>query len=293
MNILSIFGRGVRLANKSTRICLYLWLANLVFSALILAPVYFALAGDLSRSLGGDRLIGGFDLLVLGDLIYKYQSLLPSALGWLLVTSLVYFGLMIFLDGGMIGTILARESQEGKTNLALFFEDCGKYFFRFLRVFLISLVAFALVLGIFYRTVAGLFNLWTKSASTEWPSIFSSNLKTIIFILLFSIVRMFFDYVKLGLAAGNSSQTLRATLSTFSFLGRRFFRAWFLYIWVAVFYLLVTLGMLLLGKLLPERTPALLFVIFVGQQIFILFRMWTRVLFVSTEFHFLRAAKEP
>ena len=38
MNILSIFGRGVRLANKSTRICLYLWVANLVFSALILAP---------------------------------------------------------------------------------------------------------------------------------------------------------------------------------------------------------------------------------------------------------------
>jgi hypothetical protein len=193
----------------------------------------------------------------------------------------------------VIGRVVARESQEGKINLASFFGDCGRYFFRFVRVFLISLIAYAIILGLFYRAVSDLFHLWTKSASTEWPLIFSSNLKMLVFVLLFSIVRMFFDYVKLRLVSGNISGAVRTTLSIFSFLGRRFLKAWILYLWVAIFYLFVAAGMLFLGKLLPGRTSVLLFAVFIGQQIFIFFRMWTRVLFVSTEYHFLRANPEP
>jgi hypothetical protein len=69
----------------------------------------------------------------------------------------------------------------------------------------------------------------------------SSSLRLLVFLLLFSIVKMFFDYVKVALVADDSRKAVRATLRNFRFLGKRFFRAWALFVIVGLLFVFSTL----------------------------------------------------
>jgi hypothetical protein len=282
MKNIKIFEKGFQTTNKKLKMVVYLWLINFVFSVLVVTPVYFLLKKDLSHSLMSDQILKGTGLLWLGDVIYKYQDLLPALVGWFLIPSVFFMLLYIFLYGGLIGRIVA---QDEKIELASFLADCGRYFFPFLRVFLISLVAYLAVFGGIHSIISALFSLWKKNASTEWPVILSSILDFLILVVLFSIVRMFFDYVRVRLVVEKSRKAIRATLLNLTFIGKRFFKTWFLYLFVGLISAIFGIVYLAIYQPLP-KIGVLLVVVFVWQQVYVLSRMWTKILFYSTEYHF-------
>ena len=282
MKILDTFKKGFQTTNKSLRMVVYLWLINFVYSVLIVTPIYFLFKKDLSRSLMSDQVARGTDFLWLGDIIFKHQDILPALVGWFLIPGIFFMLLYIFLYGGIIGRVVA---QEEKMKMSGFLADCTKHFFTFLRVFLISLVAYLVVFGGIYSIISALFNLWKKSASTEWPLIFSSILEFLILVLLFSLVRMFFDYVRVRLVVEKSKKAIRATLLNLAFIGKRFFRAWSLYLLVGL--ITAVLGAVYLAVYQPLPNMGVLLIVgFIWQQIYIFSRMWTKILFYSTEYHF-------
>ncbi len=287
MRILKIFGQGFSTTNKKVKMVVYLWLINFVFSVAVITPIYFLLNNDFSRSMMADELAKGVDLFLVGDMIYKHQKLLPALLGWLLIPGILFGLLYIFLSGGIICRIV---SQDEKINISNFLADCGKYSFRFFRVFLISLVGYFFVFGILFKVFSALFNLWSKGASTEWGVIFSSNLEFLVMVLLFTIVRMFFDYVRVRLVVEESKKTIRATLLNFVFIGKRFFRTWLLYLLAGLVTVIFGAFYLAVYQSLPKM-GVLLLIAFIWQQIYMLSRMWTKVLFYSTEYHFLVSQK--
>lgn len=289
MGILEIFGQGWATTAQKGRLLAYLWAVYTLFALLIVAPFYFLLQSQLSHSLLGEKLFAGMDLLWVGDLVYKYKDLPPLIIGWLTGISLLFLVLLAFLNGGIIGRIAAGNE---KVTLRDFFGDCGRYFGRLFRVFLLSLVGYFLVLGILGRFVSIPFRFWSKGASTEWTTLTSSSLRLLVFFLLFSIVKMFFDYVKVGLVADNSRKTVLATLRNFRFLGGRFFRAWALFLIVGLIYVLSTWIYLMVAKALPKTGVGPL-LLFLWQQAYFLATLWTSVLCFGTEYHFLKAHRPP
>jgi hypothetical protein len=288
MGILKIFEEGFQTTNKRLKMVVYLWLINFIFSVVIVTPVYFLMKKDLSGSLMSDQILKGSELLWLGDIIYKYQNILPALVGWFLIPGIFFMLLYIFLYGGIIGRIAA---QDEKINLTSFLSDSSKHFFPFLRIFLISLVAYIVVFGGIHSIISALLNLWKKNASTEWPLILASILEFVILVLLFSIVRMFFDYVRVRLVVEKSKKAIRATLLNISFIGKRFFRAWLLYLLVGLITAVFGVIYLALYQPLP-KIGVLLIVGFIWQQMYVLSRMWTKILFYSTECHFFNLHKE-
>lgn len=282
MGLLRIFIQGFSTTNAKAKIVVYLWLTNFVFSLLIVTPFYFLINKEFSRSLVGDSLAEGFGLPWFADLAYKYKDIAGSITGWMLIPGVIFLFLYIFLNGGIIGRI---ADEREPVNFKNFFSDCGKYFFRFFRVFLVSLFGYGFVFLI-YRLISSLFKLWTKNASSELPLIISSNLKFLILILLFSAVRMYFDYVKIRLVVEDSKRTVLTTILNLAFIGRRFFTAWFLYILVGIIGLILGLIYLGIAKILPSP-GSLVIIVFIWQQLYILSRMWVKILFFSTEYHFL------
>lgn len=288
MGIFKLFGLGFQTVNKRIKIAVYLWIVNILFSFVVIAPLYFLLQNEFSRSLLENQMGRGNDFLIwMGDFIFKNRDFYPALLGWILVPLLLYLFFNIFLSGGVIGRIAAPHE---KTRLANFLSDCGKYFYRFFRVFLISLIGFIIIFGVIYRLISALFELWAENASTEWPLIFVSNLKFLIAVLLFSIVRMFFDYVKIRLVSEDSKKAVRSTLLNFAFLGKRFFRAWFLYLLVGLVAVILFVIFILVYRISPQQGIFFIF-LFLWQQLYVFSRMWTKMLFFSTEYHF--AAPNP
>jgi hypothetical protein len=285
MGTIKIFGQALRTTARKARLLAFLWVIYSVFALAVVAPFYFLLQSQFSRSLLGDRLLAGADLLWIGDLVYRYQEIPPLIMGWLLGTALLFLVLSTFLNGGVIGRI---ADSDGKLTFAVFFGDCGRHFGRFFRVLLLSLVGYVLVFAVLGRFVSLPFRAWSKGASSEWTTLTSSSLRLLVFLLLFSIVKMFFDYVKVRLVVEDSRKAVRAMLRNFRFLGRRFFGAWALFLVTGLVLVLFTLAYLLVAKTIP-KTGAGPLLLFLWQQAYFLAKLWTEVLFFATEYHFLKA----
>ncbi|NIM90733.1 MAG: hypothetical protein GTO17_07265 [Candidatus Aminicenantes bacterium] len=282
MGLLKLFIQGFSTANRRARLVIYLWLMNFVFSLIIITPVYILITKEFSRTLLGDIMAEGFGLLWFADLAYKYKDIPGALAGWVLAPGIIFLFLYVFLNGGLIGRI---ADEREIINFEKFFSDCGKYFFRFFRVFIISLFGYALVV-IIHRLVGSLFKIWTDNASSEWPLIISSNLKFLILLLLFSIVRMYFDYVKIRLVVEDSKRTVLTSILNLAFIGRRFIKAWLLYLLVGIVGLLIGLIYLGISRIMPSA-GYLVIAVFIWQQIYIFSRMWVKLLFFSTEYQFL------
>jgi hypothetical protein len=266
-----------------------LWFLYFLFSLAAVAPFYFLLGSQFSRSLLGEKLFAGAEVLWLGDLIYKFQDLPPLLTGCLIGTSVLFLLLLVFLNGGIIGRIAAPE---GRLTLGNFFGDCGRYFGRFFRVLLISLVGYFLIFGLIGRFISIPFRLWSKGASTQWTPLIASTLRLLVLLLLFSIVKMFFDYVKIALVVEDSRKTIRTTLRNFGFLGRRFFKAWTLFLLVGLIFVIATIVYLAVAKALPKVGigPLLLFL---WQQAFMALKLWITILFFATEYSFVKSGNAP
>jgi hypothetical protein len=282
MGLLKLFIQGFSTANRRARMVIYLWLMNFVFSLIIITPVYILVNKEFSRSLLGDTMAEGFGLLWFADLAYKYKDIPGALAGWVLAPGIIFLFLYIFLNGGLIGRI---ADEREIVNFEKFFSDCGKYFFRFFRVFIISLFGYALVV-IIQRLIGSLFKIWTKNASSEWPLIISSNLKFLILLLLFSIVRMYFDYVRIRLVVEDSKRTVLTSILNLAFIGKRFIKAWILYLLVGIIGLIIGLIYLGISRIMPS-SGYLVMAVFIWQQIYIFSRMWVKLLFFSTEYQFL------
>jgi len=287
MGIIKIFGKGVRTAAQNSKMLAYLWVINFVFASLIIAPLFLLIRKDFGHSLLGGTLRNlGFTWL--GELIYKYQNIPQAIAGWFLIPALLFGFLYIFLNGGIIGRVAAEGE---KVTLQNFFGDCGRYFWRFLRVFILTVIGYLLVFGILFSLIGAAFKPWIKSASNEVPTIIASNLRTLVFLLIFTIVQMYFDYVKVSLVIRDSKKVLSTALSTLGFIGRRFVKAWVLYLFVGILFIAFTILYFLAGKVLPKDGLAAFLIAFVWGQVYIWLRIGIKLLFFSTESHFYKLNK--
>ena len=93
-----------------------------------------------------------------------------------------------------------------------------------------------------------------------------SNLRFLALVLLLTVVSMFFDYVKIGLVTGARKKVLQETWLTLKFVGRRFFRAWGLYLLAGLVFVALTLLYLEVARVLPKNRPLLVLLFSSGSS---------------------------
>ncbi len=284
MAVFKAIGNGVGTAARRPRLVVDLWVINIVYSLFIAAPLYALFKADLGHSLLG-RNLQPLDLIWLGDFIYKYQDMAPAALAMILVSLLLYAVLYVFLNGGIIGRLLDRDAP---ATPQAFFADCGRYFWRFAGLFLVSLLFYALAFGVILEALSALVNPVLENARTEWTVFWISDLRTIIALLLLSLVHMVFDYARILVVVADERSFLRALRAAFVFLGKRFFRAWSLCLLIGAGFLAGTAVYLLVGGNLPDSGLFWLGLSILWGQAFIVFRVWTKMVYFSVQAEFYR-----
>ncbi len=108
-------------------------------------------------------------------------------------------------------------------------------------------------------------------------------------LLLLSMVRMIIDYARIAVVADSERKALKALRHAFKFIGKRFFRAWAIYLLLAVLSLA---GMVLFHFVFNRLgTPGVGWVAagLVWMQLYVLFRIWIRTLFVAAQAEYYRA----
>ncbi len=282
--------RSLDLALRKRGLAVRLWVVNFLFSLLIVAPLAFVIHDQLAHSLAADHVLAKLDVTWLTDLSTRYRDAAPAFLGLALLAVLLYLLLAVWLNGGVIGCL---DRPAARTTLADFSHDCGQYFWRFLRLFLLSIPIYLAVLGIFYSLILALLNMVNRRAPGEWPALIIRNLRLLALVLLLTVLTMFFDYVKIGLVTGDRKKVLKEAWLTLRFIGRRFFKAWGLYLLAGLFFVALTVFYLEIARLLPKDRPLLVLFFFLWQQTYVLCRQWSKLLFFATEIELAKQYREP
>lgn len=285
MGVFKAIGNGVGTTFRKSRLLVILWVVNIVYAAVVAFPFILLVQRELGHSFLGSN-VQPVDLMWLGEAILKYQDALPILLGGLIVPALLFLVLQVFLNGGIVGRLLDRE---GRPTLQAFFGDCGRYFWRFVRLFLASLVFLVVTLGVILKLLSALINPWLENAWTEWLSVILRNLHFLAALLLLSIVHMIFDYARIAVVADEETKVLRALRHALNFLKKRFFRSWVLYLVIIAGFLVGTVVFYAVLGLFSG--PTVLFVVlgFVWMQVYVLFRNWVKMLFFSAQAEFYRS----
>jgi len=285
MGVFKAIANGLGTSVRKPLVLAVLYAVNVVFAAAAAVPFLIIAQTELGHSLLGSS-VRPADLMWLGETALKYGDALPALLAGLLVAAVLYLALQVFLNGGVFGRLLDRE---GRATLAAFTGDCGRYFGRFTRIFLVSLIFLFLTFGIVLELVSALIGPAMKSAPTEWLPLILSNAHFLIALLLLSIVHMVVDYTRIAVVADNERRVLKALRHALIFLKRRFFRAWALYLLIVGAALAGTIGLsAVLGPLGGPGTATVI-AAFAVMQIYILFRLLVRMLFVAAQAEFYRS----
>ncbi|HMA53727.1 MAG TPA: hypothetical protein VKT17_04670 [Acidobacteriota bacterium] len=276
---------GIGTTFRKPRLLIILYAVNLLFALVVAFPFLALVQAELGQSLLGAS-IRPVDLMWIGEAVLKHQDALAAIAAGFVACGIAYLGLHVFLYGGIVGRLLDRE---GPASLDAFAGDCGRYFWRFVRLFLVSLVFLVLTLGLVLQLVSALFAPLSESAVTEWLPLILSNLHFLIALLLLSIVHMIIDYARIAIVADEERKVLRALRHALTFLKTRFFRAWAIALLIIAATIAGTVVFYVILGALGAPTVVQVIAALVWMQLYIAFRIWIRTLFVAAQAEFYRS----
>ncbi len=287
ISILKALIGGWRRSAGRVKVSIFVWLFNLLTALLIAVPFMFLVQTELGRS---DQavMVKPFDMMWLADMYLKYGNVLASGLGLVLAGAAAYTLLSVLLNGGFVGRLLAAE---GRTTLQSFLSDCGRFFLPFLRLFAVSFVFTAAFLAAVWGLLGALARAASANALTEWTDIIASNLHLLLALVFLAAVRMYFDYARIIMVRENDGRVLHAMRASWAFMKRAFFRAWALYLSIGLFFVLAAAAAIILARILSSPALPAVGLGLLAAQAFVLFRIFVRSLFITSQAEFLKGGE--
>ncbi len=158
MNILKIFSRSLTVVFSHRKMIGLLWFFSFLFSLPVFWVLHRTLAGYFDRTPVAAEWLHQFNANYLLEMIIDQPSLPQTAVSLVLSVTIVYLLVGVLLAGGVAGVVfnfIFHPENEQKNFLSAFFEFGGKYYWRFFRVFLLTLVMSALSFVFAFLGAAG------------------------------------------------------------------------------------------------------------------------------------------
>ena len=238
---------GANLAWRRRSVLWWVFAVNIVSGALGTLPAARQLHNTVRHTLAGEQLVKGFDL----GMFYELLRLPEVNLWRFTVSSYLFAGLfaifMLFVSGG----ILEAYRQDRLLSTGNFLAASGAFFWRFVRLALISLILFAL-LGNTYLGVDKASDYLGDKAVADQVGFVIWLVGVIVLFLLALFVRLWFDIAKVRAVARNERSMLRNMLKAFDIARRQFGTLLWMYLRISlVAWITLLVAFLILTKLPP------------------------------------------
>ncbi len=267
------------------RLAVYIWIILLVLSLVALSPLTSLLRSQLGRMYLPDRPVIPFELNLFEVFLANQEIFNPYA-GFLLTLILLSGLIFTFLSAGLFGRML---SPDPVITFREFSADGVRHFWKFI-ISLLVFLPFLVVMFILFRLLAAPLNLWSSRAVTEWPVIIASNLRMLVLVLLWTVFKLLLDMTRIIMLA-ESKKVIPAYVSALGFLRRNFWGLWSLYLLLSLTVIIISALWLAVLRLFPSgTTPGVLAFILLGQ-IYIIFRVLARQLFIGVEYSYYQKQK--
>jgi hypothetical protein len=287
--LLNAFKSGLLKVNANLKFLILVWIINLSFAALLTGPIYILLKESLSKSVLGMQIIHSFDIQWFAELEYRFSDIIKFMPTILIMVGIIYALIQVFLVGGVLEVLNSKASK----NLFIdFFYGCVRYFFRFFKVFLISLVCYA---GLYYLNLVYIKYIEISSITSEsqFVQILANSIRYIVIIVLFGILNIIFDYVRIRIVVNQSYRIFEDIWFTFKFIIKNFFNVSLLFLLLASIGTGIFLLYALIDTIFNPDTVLLIILLFFIRQIYIVGKIWTKLLFYSTQLELFKELTAP
>jgi hypothetical protein len=261
---------GAGLVRRRQRILWWVFAVNFVLGALGTIPaVSDLLHGALGDSLAGEQLVKGFDIGMFFELLRLPRVGLLRSAPTSFISATLFALFMLFVSGG----ILTAYRQDRKLTTEEFFAASGAFFWRFVRLVLLSIIPFV-VLGNLYLGVGKLSDYVADKTVSGHNGFYVRVLGTLIVVLLVLLVRLWFDVAKIRAVAQQERKMWRNLWRAFSITRRESGALLWMYFRISlVAWITLAVGCLIWLKLPPSAALA----IFLLLEMVLLVQLGTRL----------------
>lgn len=289
--VLTSFKIGLVQASRNWRMVVLL----VVVSILVATPVAIPIAGLVAqttafRPVADHMLSDNLDVTWLADLFNEQLAgasltSFMAQLGWTLIfAAVMYLVSNVLFTGGLLEVLSTRDAT---FTMRRFWAGAGTYFWRFVRLWGISLAVYAAIFVVYF-IVLGVIGQAESTATTEAPGAIKKWVATGVLVVAFGLVNLVFVYARIGTVINGSRKMVRETVRASSIVARNFLSISSLYVLVAVLGVAsFTLLAVLRGLVVQSSLTMVLIALLLGQFA-IAARLWSRVVLYGAQLHFYR-----
>jgi hypothetical protein len=199
-------GTGWSLVWRHQKILWWTFVVNLVLGALATITPRIEFGAVLDHSLESAKLANGFDVGTFIELLSKPEIDIVALMRGSVIFSYLFFFFMLFIIGG----ILTAYREDRRLSTAEFFEASGGYFWRMVRLFLMSLVPLGIV-----GAITGIIFAISSQPASEKTAFQIRIVGLAVAIVLALLVRLWFDVAQVRAVAQNERGMFRNLMRAF------------------------------------------------------------------------------
>jgi hypothetical protein len=263
---------GWRLLWLRQRILWWLFVVNLALAWLAAGPLTSRWQGILDHSPAADQLYRGFDAARYIELTSMPQIGFGSAAGPSLHSAMLFLLFMLFVTGG----ILQDYASDHKLSTAEFFQAAGAFFWRFLRLLIMTVIVLVPV-GLLGAAVNRLSGRLSSDASPEMLGFWVDVIGFGVVLFLAICVRLWFDLAQVHAVVTGERAMSRAVGRSWRILWRNFPPLFALYIVPSLTAWIGSALIIAIWTRVPGRLPGVTFLL--GEVCMLLWlatRLWQR-----------------
>jgi hypothetical protein len=263
---------GWRLLWLRQRILWWLFVVNLALAWMAAGPLNRRWQGILDHSLAADRLYRGFDVARYIELTSMPQIGFGSAAGPSLHSAVLFLLFMLFVTGG----ILQDYASGHKLSTAEFFQAAGAFFWRFVRLLVMTVVVLVPV-GLLGAAVNRASGRLSSDASPEKLGFWVDVIGFAIVLFLAICVRLWFDMAQVHAVVTGERAMSRAAGRSLRMTWRNFGPLFALYIVPSVAAWIGSALIIAIWTRVPGRLPGVTFLLGeVWMALWLATRLWQR-----------------
>ncbi len=290
MKVFKSYGKGIREASVQRKMVTLLWLINFLFGSVIFFLLFNRISRAISGSMMAESLLKKFDYTFFFEFMTYHREAAGMILSAALILMFFYLLISLFLYGGILSVLIqsgsSRRTEEGKERFAaIFFHGAGKYFGRFFRLSIYSLILWFIFI-IFMSLVVFLFRVLTDRGTNEQLAFYLILAEVAIVLFSVFLIKMILDYARIKIVTEDSRSVFISLFKTIWFVLKNILKT------LGLYYLLVLTGAVLwaifwlLDWVNPSNSLFTILLAFIVSQLFIASRSWLKVAFQSAQLDF-------
>lgn len=291
MKVLKSYYQGIKGATFQPKMIFVLWLSNFLFGSVIFYLFFGAFSSAIGNSADAEGLLKRFDFNFLFEFLSDHEESIATIFSSMVILTLLYLLVSTFLFGGILFSLTLRlksshlAGDDKRKFSQIFFQGAGKFFGRFFRLLVYSLLLWIVSL-IFFIFVNLFINIFAGWGTGEKAFFYSLWLRLATALFMFFLVRMILDYTRIKIAFDDSPKVFRSLIEMIKYILNKLGKT------LALYYLLFLTGIVIfavfwtLRSVIPQNSFITIIIAFLVGQVFIAGQAWLRIAFQQAQLVF-------